>query len=199
MMLRIREIRTYGSPGRYANLDLGREQGTGRGDTSASFHRDIGEGANKRFECFTFIPDTLHNRVTLLQKSTLEVAVLEFDAWRQLGWKDVEYALGPVQEAAAEAKISDEVKAGGEPKPFGEAPFDANYESGLYEQKETPVQVNGIEDFLALSKQEQVLAVKDDGFPESALQEVIDSQDERLSEKAREVAKKKAEKLSKPE
>lgn len=195
--------------GRYPNLDLGRDQGTGRGDVPASFSRVTSDG---KFECFTFVPDTLHNRVTLMQKQTLEVATLFFGpkgrpAWRKLTMADVEPALAPAVEGLPEGPFPEDVRAASPAEGQGVPPWDASTEAAMAQGPQPPgdaaaeagearIEVKDLEDFLALSKRQQVLAVKDDAFPVDALQEVIKSSDSRLSEQAREAALKKVERMT---
>jgi hypothetical protein len=176
-MLRAREIRPYGSPARYASLDLGRDQGSGRGEVLASFSRPTEDG---KFECFTFVPDTLHNRVQLLLKSAVEVAEVPpigpAMQWRRLTWKDLEPLLAPVMVEQ-------------------EAPTEPAAEPSEVEES-TEAVIGGLEDFLQLSRRDQLAAVKMDEFPDEKLQEIIDCTDGRLSVQARDAALAKAERLT---
>lgn len=180
-MLRAREIRQYGSVAKYPNLDLGRDQGSGRGEVIASFVRPT---QDEKFECFTFVPDTLHNRVALIQRPGVELAEVEGDLrWRKLTWKDVEPYLAPAVED-------------GEPiAAIDGAPMTATSGKDVAEVGGETV-ISDLEDFLQLSKRDQLAAVKDEGFPEAKLAEILECTDSRLSEQARDAALRKAERLT---
>lgn len=178
MTLRVREIRPFGSVAKYSNLDLGRETGTGRGDVTAAFHREV----DGKYECFAFVPDTLHNRVMLLQKGSIELAVQAFDAgiyvWRRLKSDELDVHLAPAKDMDA-------------PEP------QSNMEVGTSAAAvATEAVIKDLEDFLRLTRREQLNAVKDTNFPLDKLAEIMECKDVRLSEQAREAAIKKAEKLT---
>lgn len=184
--LRVREVRPYGSIAKYSSVDLGRDQGTGRGEVSASFFR-ITE--DKRYECFSFVPDTLHNRLQLLQRQ-VELAAWDGAEWVLVGKDSIESFLAPAKtvilpRAAMAAVDGVELQGSDQMAEVGQV--------GV--EKPAPVVVAGISDFLQLKKEVQLDLLAKEDFPAEALKEILDSTDPRLSKKVREAAIAKAEKL----
>lgn len=177
--LRVRETRNFGSVAKYAGVDLGREQGTGRGEVVASFFRVTAEG---RYECFTFLPDTIHNRLMLLQR---QVELAEWDGveWVLVGKDSVDGYLAPAKprfNALAITAAVDGVELQG---------------SGPNVELPGPVVISGLEDFLGLSKDAQLEVLAREDFAAEALQEVLECKDSRLSLKVRNAAIRKAERI----
>lgn len=182
--LRVREVRSFGSVAKYSEVDLGREHGTGRGDVTAAFFRVTPENA---YECFTFLPDTIHNRLQLLQR---QVELAEWDGveWVLVGKDSIEAFLAPAKTVALPRV-----------EPLGDS------DVGVYEgaelgatEKPAAVVVSGISDFLQLKKETQLEIMARDDFSAEALKEILDCTDPRLSKKVREAAILKAEKLVAP-
>lgn len=176
--LRVREIRNFGSVAKYSGVDLGRDQGSGRGDVSASFFRVT---EDKRYECFTFLPDTIHNRLQLLQRQ-VELAEWVGDSWALVGKDSIEGYLAPAvaMQSAQVAPVGVEL---------GSAAL--TEDPALAE----PVVVGGIEDFLGLSKETQLEVLARDDFSAEALTEILECRDSRLTSRVRNAAIRKAEKL----
>lgn len=169
--IRCREVRKQGSIAKYAALDLGRDQGSGRGDVTATFFRVTPDG---QWESFTFIPDTIHNRLQLLQRN-VELAEWRDGVWHAVGKDSVEAFLAP-------ALLPDPVLPAGE---------SVQADKGQPEK----VVVNSLSDFLQLKKEVQLELLASDDFGSTALNEILASTDPRLSKKVREAAMAKAEKL----
>jgi hypothetical protein len=184
--LRVREVRPFGSVAKYSGLDLGRDQGSGRGEVIATFFRESVNAAGvKSYECFTFVPDTIHNRLQLLQRN---VELAEWvGEWVLVGKESIEGYLAPAKALfTARAAIDGADLVAG----VGSA------EVGV--EKPAPVVVSGLSDFLQLKKETQLELLAREDFGEDALKEILDCTDPRLSKKVREAAIAKADKLVAP-
>lgn len=160
--IRVREVRKLGSIAKYAALDLGRDQGSGRGDVSATYFRVT---PDSQYESFTFVPDTVHNRLQLLQRN-VEVAEWREGAWHAVGKDSIEAFLAPAI-LSLPAVIATPEK----------------------------LVVNSLSDFLQLKKEVQLELLAQEDFSADALKELLECSDPRLSKKVREAAIAKAEKL----
>jgi hypothetical protein len=177
--LRVREVRPFGSIAKYSGLDLGRDQGTGRGDVTASFFRVT---EDKRYESFTFVPDTLHNRLQLLQRQ-VELAEWDGAEWVLVGKESIDSFLAPAKTVALPRAVIEGVELTATPGNAEVAGAGA------------AVVVSGLSDFLQLKKEVQLELLAKEDFPADALKEILESADPRLSKKVREAAIAKAEKL----
>ena len=172
-MLRVRELRPFGQVAKYSNVDLGRDQGSGRGDTACSFFRPKQE----YYECFTFLPDTIHNRIVMLHNPKVELAEWKGGVWVSVPPSAAEEYLGP---------------ATGTVPPPGK-PVAAKVHS--LQASDGRVVVNDLEGFLGIPEKAQVELLKSGRIMGEALAEILSSEDSRISKKVRDAAIAAAEKI----
>jgi hypothetical protein len=171
-----------GQPANYNNADLGTALNIQRGTVKAASTRPDGGGDPSILDCITFVPDTYHNRCMFLQNSDTEVAEWKGDGWVVISkdWLEV---------AFADAKGSTLFKEKEAPKapPQKKKPLGAT--------SEDDGTIRGLADFLKLSQPNQVLALTElvnseapEEFKNQLLTDISISQDDALSDKAREFA-----------
>jgi hypothetical protein len=159
--LRIRTITQPGSTGELPHV----ESLVGKRETALpSFARELEIDGEKKQENISFIPDTPHNRVfNLISRKANEVAAWDENAlrWRQLNVRDVEVEI------------------------FSDALPPVNGEEDDDNSEKT---IETLEDALNLNGKGQLALLKAEGVPIELVKAMAESDDERLTKKAKELA-----------
>lgn len=165
--LRIRDFVNLGSLAAYPNI----EDSTGRRDmVKASATRNVKQGDKEVTECISFVRDTHHNRCMLLLNREIE----EVSEWQEgKGWARVSkaWAEGVFSPCAGEKPVA--------------APKAAE---GSGEGGEPEINVSDLESILKLRKGEQVKVVTTEGCPMALLKAISETEDPRVSPKAKSLA-----------